>query len=208
MVDRTSTLSQGGQRGAKNYDELIKLVFIGDSSVGKTCLLMRFSENRFPEDHMPTIGIDFKIKIMTVGKKRCKMQLWDTAGQERFQTITASYYKGAAGALLVYDASNRSTFLSVTNWIKQIDNNASDQVHKILVANKSDLSNLEVSEDEGGQLAKDYRMQFFATSAKTGENVEDMFQQISQRILTQRQLKKEEQEQKTDAFKQGEQERQ
>ena len=180
MVDRASTLSSSGaSRYAKNYDELIKLVFIGDSSVGKTCLLMRFSENRFPEDHMPTIGIDFKIKIMTVGKKRCKMQLWDTAGQERFQTITASYYKGAAGALLVYDASNRSTFQSVTNWVKQIDNNASDNVQKVLVANKSDLSNQEVSQDEGLQLAKDYKMQFFTTSAKTGENVDSMFEQVS-----------------------------
>ena len=114
----------GALHGAKHYDQLIKLVFIGDSSVGKTCLLMRFSENRFSADHMPTIGIDFKIKMMQVHDKRVKMQLWDTAGQERFQTITANYYKGAEGVLLVYDSTQAQTFSNIRNWLKQIDQNA------------------------------------------------------------------------------------
>ena len=109
MVDNGKSVGRysqaGALRGAKHYDQLIKLVFIGDSSVGKTCLLMRFSENRFSSDHMPTIGIDFKIKMLQVQDKRVKLQLWDTAGQERFQTITANYYRGAEGVILVYDAS-------------------------------------------------------------------------------------------------------
>ena len=82
---------------------------------------MRFSENRFSADHMPTIGIDFKIKMMMVNEKRIKMQLWDTAGQERFQTITANYYKGAEGVILVYDSTNQMSFSNVRNWLKQID---------------------------------------------------------------------------------------
>ena len=82
---------------------------------------MRFSENKFPEDHMPTIGIDFKIKMLQAGDQRVKLQLWDTAGQERFQTITTSYYKGALGVVMVYDCTQRQTFNSILNWIKQID---------------------------------------------------------------------------------------
>ena len=107
----------GGNRN-KHYDQLIKLVFIGDSSVGKTCLLMRFSENRFSADHMPTIGIDFKIKMLQVNDKRVKLQLWDTAGQERFQTITANYYKSAEGVILVYDSTQAQTFTNIRNWLK------------------------------------------------------------------------------------------
>ena len=139
----------GALRGAKHYDQLIKLVFIGDSSVGKTCLLMRFSENRFSADHMPTIGIDFKIKMLQVHDQRVKLQLWDTAGQERFQTITANYYKGAEGVILVYDCSAASTFTNVSTWLKQIDQNADADITRILVANKCDLPNPEVTEAEG-----------------------------------------------------------
>ena len=129
----------GALRGAKHYDQLVKLVFIGDSSVGKTCLLMRFSESRFSADHMPTIGIDFKIKMLQVQDKRVKLQLWDTAGQERFQTITANYYRGAEGVILVYDSAAAQTFTNVRNWLKQVDQNADHDIMRILVANKCDL---------------------------------------------------------------------
>ena len=183
----------GALRGAKHYDQLIKLVFIGDSSVGKTCLLMRFSENRFSSDHMPTIGIDFKIKMLQVHDKRVKLQLWDTAGQERFQTITANYYRGAEGVILVYDASQAQTFSNVRNWLKQIDQNADGDIMRILVANKTDLPNLEVEESEGRALAEQHRMEFYATSAKTGLNVENMFEDIAFKVMTKAQLKKEQQ---------------
>ena len=110
---------------------------------------MRFADNRFPTDHMPTIGIDFKIKMFNVADQRVKLQLWDTAGQERFQTITTSYYKGAAGVLLVYDSTNKGTFNSIQNWLNQIEQNADREVLKILVANKVDVPSLQVSEEEG-----------------------------------------------------------
>jgi Ras-related protein Rab-8A len=116
---------------------LVKLIIIGDSSVGKSCILLRFAEDSFPTSHMPTIGnlffysvaftigIDFKIKTIVVDDERVKLQVWDTAGQERFRTITQTYYKGAMGILLVYDCTQDSTFQNVTNWLKQIDSHAS-----------------------------------------------------------------------------------
>ena len=100
------------------YDYLLKLIIIGDSSVGKTCVLLRFSEDNFPTCHMPTIGIDFKIKTINVDDKRVKLQVWDTAGQERFRTITQTYYKGAMGIILVYDCTEEQTFNNVKNWLK------------------------------------------------------------------------------------------
>ena len=133
---------------------------------------------------MPTIGIDFKIKMLQVGNKRIKLQLWDTAGQERFQTITANYYKGAEGVILVYDSSVASTFQNVGTWLKQIDQNAELDIMKILVANKMDIPNQEVSEEEGRNLAAAHKMEFYATSAKTGENVETMFEDISQKVIS------------------------
>ena len=171
-------------RGAKHYDTLVKLVFIGDSSVGKTCLLTRFSENRFSADHMPTIGIDFKIKMLNVHDKRIKLQLWDTAGQERFQTITANYYKGAEGVILVYDSSQAQTFQNIRNWLKQIEQNADENIMRILVGNKSDLPDQEVDPKEAQALADQHRMEFYSVSAKSGENVESMFEDIAFKVMT------------------------
>ena len=205
MVERGANVGRysqaGALHGAKHYDQLIKLVFIGDSSVGKTCLLMRFSENRFSADHMPTIGIDFKIKMMVVEDVRIKLQLWDTAGQERFQTVTANYYKGAEGVLLVYDSTDPMSFNNVRNWLKQIEQNAEPDILKILVANKKDLletmkengddSSLYIDEHQGRQLADEFKMEFYQTSAETGENVEGMFGDVCSKVITKTKLKKE-----------------
>jgi Ras-related protein Rab-8A len=121
------------------YDYLLKLIIIGDSSVGKTCLLLRFSDDQFPTSHMPTIGIDFRIKTINIMNKNVKLQVWDTAGQERFRTITQTYYKGAMGILLVYDCTEEVTFNNIQNWLKQIEAHAQPNVQKVLIANKSDL---------------------------------------------------------------------
>ena len=198
---KASQSQSGVLRGSKHYDQLIKLVLIGDSNVGKTCLLMRFSEDKFVQDHMPTIGIDFKIKMMVVEDVRIKLQLWDTAGQERFQTVTANYYKGAEGVLLVYDSTDPMSFNNVRNWLKQIEQNAEPDILKILVGNKKDLlenmkesgddSSMYIDEAQGRKLAEEFNMEFYQTSAETGENVEGMFSDVCSKVITKTKLKKE-----------------
>jgi Ras-related protein Rab-8A len=98
------------------YDYLIKLLLIGDSGVGKSCLLLRFSDDAFNTSFITTIGIDFKIRTVEIDNKRCKLQIWDTAGQERFRTITTAYYRGAMGILLVYDITDEQSFANIRNW--------------------------------------------------------------------------------------------
>jgi small GTP-binding protein len=119
---------------------MAKVIIIGDSGVGKTNLITRFCENSFKDSYVATIGVDFKIKTLSVGDRRYKLQIWDTAGQERFKNITQTYYKGAAGIILAYSITDRNSFENVERWINQIDTNAPSDVSKILIATKSDLS--------------------------------------------------------------------
>lgn len=119
---------------------MAKVIIIGDSGVGKTNLITRFCENSFKDSYVTTIGVDFKIKTLSVGDRRYKLQIWDTAGQERFKNITQTYYKGAAGIILAYSITDRNSFENVERWINQIDTNAPSDVSKILIATKSDLS--------------------------------------------------------------------
>ncbi|XP_022869515.1 ras-related protein RAB1BV-like isoform X4 [Olea europaea var. sylvestris] len=126
-------------RARADYDYLIKLLLIGDSGVGKSCLLLRFSDGSFTTSFITTIGIDFKIRTIELDGKRIKLQIWDTAGQERFRTITTAYYRGAMGILLVYDVTDESSFNNIRNWIRNIEQHASDNVNKILVGNKADM---------------------------------------------------------------------
>lgn len=126
-------------RARADYDYLIKLLLIGDSGVGKSCLLLRFSDGSFTTSFITTIGIDFKIRTIELDGKRIKLQIWDTAGQERFRTITTAYYRGAMGILLVYDVTDEASFNNIRNWIRNIEQHASDNVNKILVGNKADM---------------------------------------------------------------------
>jgi Ras-related protein Rab-8A len=107
--------------------------------VGKSCLLLRYSDDSFTSSFITTIGIDFKIKTIMVGESKVKLQIWDTAGQERFRTITTAYYRGAMGILLVYDVSDETSFVNVRNWMRQIDQNAAENVNRILIGNKCDV---------------------------------------------------------------------
>merc|ERR1719250_371004 len=118
-----------------SYDYLIKLLMIGDSGVGKSCILLRFSDDSFTQSFITTIGIDFKIKTIDLDGKRIKLQIWDTAGQERFRTITTAYYRGAMGILLVYDITDETSFMNINNWMKNIEQHASETVNKILIGN-------------------------------------------------------------------------
>lgn len=129
------------------------------------------------------LGIDFKIKIINLENKLIKLQIWDTAGQERFRTITKTYYKGAHGIILTYDVTDEKSFKSITNWIKQIEQNAQTNVCKVLVGNKCDKPDRKVSEEEGQKLASDYNMSFFETSAKSNQNVNETFTFLTKEIL-------------------------
>ncbi|GMI35504.1 hypothetical protein TrCOL_g10326 [Triparma columacea] len=169
----------------KKYDHLVKLLLIGDSGVGKSCLLLRFADDSFTAAYITTIGIDFKIKNTVVDGKKIKLQVWDTAGQERFRTITTAYYRGAMGILLVYDVSEEDSFANVTNWMSQIDENAGEGVKRVLVANKCDVPADErvISEEQGRGLAEQYGIPYFETSAKNNFNVEESFMQVTRDVL-------------------------
>ncbi|WMV52003.1 hypothetical protein MTR67_045388 [Solanum verrucosum] len=184
LVRNQSEMAAPPARARADYDHLIKLLLIGDSGVGKSCLLLRFSDGSFTTSFITTIGIDFKIRTVELDGKRIKLQIWDTAGQERFRTITTAYYRGAMGILLVYDVTDESSFNNIRNWIRNIEQHASDNVNKILVGNKADMdeSKRAVPTSKGQALADEYGIKFFETSAKTNMNVEEVFFSIARDI--------------------------
>ena len=171
-------------KGRKHYDHLLSLLLLGDSGVGKSALLMRFAEDNFTESFIATIGIDFKIKTITLNNKTIKLQIWDTAGQEKFRTITSAYYRGAMGILLVYDLNDEQSFLNVRNWMRQIKQYAAEEVVMMLCGNKCDMETERVISIEQGQdLAKEFKIGFYETSAKLDINVEEAFIELSTKVL-------------------------
>ena len=169
----------------KQKELLYKILLLGDSSVGKTCFLMRYSDNTFQEIHMSTIGLDYKLKNVQLDDgKIVKIQIWDTAGQDRFRSITKNYYKGAHGIILIYDVTSRKTFENVKNWVSQIKEEVSDKVIIILVGNKiDDESNRKVSKEEGKKMANDCGLDFFETSAKSGLNIDSTFNELVKKTV-------------------------
>jgi len=158
-------------------------LLIGDSGVGKSCLLLRFSDDSFTPSFITTIGIDFKIRTIELEGKRIKLQIWDTAGQERFRTITTAYYRGAMGILLVYDVTDDKSFANIRNWIRNIEQHASENVNKILIGNKCDLVDKKVIDTARGKaLADEYGIKFMETSAKNSINVDDAFTTLARDI--------------------------
>lgn len=154
----------------------MKLLLVGDSGVGKSCLLVRFVDNQFSAQFITTIGIDFKIKSIELGGQRVKLQIWDTAGQERFRTITTAYYRGAMGIVIVYDVTDRATFDRLQNWYDTVKQHAKENAQIFLVGNKCDEEdNRQVSTQEGEDLANQWGINFLEASAKTGQNVNDVF---------------------------------
>ncbi|KAF4403346.1 ras-related protein RABC2a [Cannabis sativa] len=175
--------SSSGQ--SHSYDLSFKILLIGDSGVGKSSLLVSFISNT-SDNLAPTIGVDFKIKLLTVDGKKLKLTIWDTAGQERFRTLTSSYYRGAQGIILVYDVTRRETFTNLSDvWAKEVELYSTNQdCVKILVGNKVDReSDRAVSRDEGIALAKELGSMFLECSAKTRENVEQCFEELALKIM-------------------------
>lgn len=158
------------------YAYLFKYIIIGDTGVGKSCLLLQFTDKRFQPVHDLTIGVEFGARMITIDGKQIKLQIWDTAGQEAFRSITRSYYRGAAGALLVYDITRRDTFAHLTTWLEDARQHSSSNMVIMLIGNKSDLdSRREVKKEEGEAFAQEHNLIFMETSAKTAINVEEAF---------------------------------
>ena len=167
------------------YDYLFKVVLIGDSGVGKSNLLSRFTRNEFNLESKSTIGVEFATRSIQVDSKTVKAQIWDTAGQERYRAITSAYYRGAVGALLVYDISKQVTFENVERWLNELRDHADSNIVIMLVGNKSDLRHLRaVSTEEAAQFAEKHNLSFIETSALEATNVEEAFQQILTEIYT------------------------
>ncbi|KAH9981535.1 GTP-binding protein ypt1 [Lactifluus volemus] len=155
------------------YDYLFKLLLIGDSGVGKSCLLLRFADDTYTESYISTIGVDFKIRTIELEGKTVKLQI---VRQERFRTITSSYYRGAHGIIVVYDVTDNDTFTNVKQWLQEIDRYASEGVNKLLVGNKSDLTSKKV------EFADQLSIPFLETSAKNATNVEQAFLTMAKQI--------------------------
>ena len=156
----------------RNFDFSVKTIVVGDSGVGKTCLLLRFIRDAFDESSQPTLGVEFMTKIVQTERHRIELQLWDTAGQELFRSVTRGYYRGSAGAFLVFDLTQRSSFENIARWLHDITEVARKDVVKILIGNKSDLEEIrEITKEEAEEFARANDMTYFETSAKTGENV-------------------------------------
>lgn len=158
----------------RKFDFSLKVVVVGDSGVGKTCLLLRYVRDVFDPDTQPTLGVEFLTKIIETDKRKIQLQLWDTAGQELFRSVTRGYYRGSAGAFLVFDLTNHDSFEHINRWLTDVKDVARDDVVTILIGNKADLSDKrDVTREEAEAFAQMNKMAYFETSAKTGEQIAD-----------------------------------
>ena len=164
-------------------DITLKLLILGDSNVGKTSLLLTYADNYFPDSHVATIGIDYKIKEVEIDGLKLKLQIWDTSGQERFRSMTHTFLRNANGIAFVYDITNKKSFEGVKNWIKDAENNGTG-FEKILIGNKIDLEGKrEVSHDYAEKYANKKKIKTFETSAKTSINVNEPFDYLAKLII-------------------------
>ena len=181
----------------KDCDYLFRYIIVGDVSVGKSCIMLRFSSNQFREEHELTIGVEFAIKFYEIKNKNIKIQIWDTAGEEAFQSITKNYYKNAIGALLVYDITKKSSFDHLKNWLDNVRENSSRNIKIILIGNKTDLEDKrEVTFQEGEEFAKNNGLFFLETSAKNFININESFNKLTEEIYDNIEILEEEEESK------------
>ena len=170
---------------SQDYDYLFKVLLLGDSDVGKSSLILRYTEETFNSKLVNSIGVDFKMKKKEVDGKIIKVQIWDTAGHERFRSITYSYYRGANAIIIVFDLSDKKSFINITEWLKQIGKHAKENVFMFLVGNKSDLlDERKVTYEEAKQYADEHELPYIETSAKEGININELFDSSIKSFLT------------------------
>jgi Ras-related protein Rab-1A len=172
-------LGAGTSAADQDFDFLAKTLLVGNSGVGKSCLLRRFADGDFPQSSTATIGCDFAIRSIDVDGRVAKLQIWDSAGQDRFRSITRSYYRGSALVLAVFDVTDESSFQSVPQWVREVQQNANEDAQLLLVANKIDSPARVVSTEQAKNLAHDLGVPLIETSAKDATNVETAFLTIT-----------------------------
>ena len=161
---------------AVDFDYMLKYIIIGDVNVGKSNLVMRYTHGQFKDDYHTTIGVEYGAKNVKIRNKTYRIQIWDTSGSEHFRSITRNYYKSSACALIVYDITNRESFNNVNVWVEECKNQTAQTIFIVLVGNKSDLEDeRQVTKEEGQELAEELGIKFYEASAKTGDNVKDIF---------------------------------
>ena len=166
-----------------NYELLYKIIIIGDAAVGKSNILNRYVKNEFSENMKSTVGVELGIKFIKVKGTNTKIQIWDTAGQERYRAITSSYYKGSHGCFIVYDITNEITFNNVEKWYEHVQREAGQDISIILVGNKCDKENeRKISKEQGQEKAKNLKCAFFETSALSGTNIAEIFDELANDI--------------------------
>ena len=165
------------------FDVKYKIMVLGESKVGKTSLIKRYTKDQFGGVYLTTVGMDFQDKIIEIEDKKVRLQVWDTAGQERFRNVTKSYFQSSHGLLVVYDITDRESFEKINFWMDNIKNNAPENAKLILVGNKCDLANeRKVTIEDGENKARNYNIKFFESSAKDGTNVNELFFYLANEI--------------------------
>ena len=172
---------------------ILKILTLGDSAVGKSALLVRYTQNKFNSGYLSTVGIDYQSKKINYQNRDIEMQIWDSAGQEKYRAISKQYYKKANGILLLYDVTSRESFLGIKEWIRDINNMVTMKPSLILVGNKIDLER-KVLTEEGEELSKKYNAMFFETRAATGKGIEELFQALLENIMKDYDERKKQQE--------------
>ncbi len=170
---------------------IFKILTIGESGVGKTCILRRFVENKFLKNHLATIGIDFKTKTLNINDQEIKLKIWDTAGQERFRNITNQYYKGADGIVLVFDVTDEASFEKIKDWMDQILSNTNkDEICLVLLGNKCDVEAVKrsIKPEQGRELANELNINYFETSALSGYNIKEAFEKLTIDIMKKKKI--------------------
>ena len=161
-----------------------KILTLGESGVGKTSILLQFAENKFPKLHLATLGIDFRSKIIHVSDKDIKLKISDSAGQERFHVITRAMFKDANGIALIYDVTDKNSCSKIKYWIEQIKSNISEKdISLVLLGNKCDMKEREVSQQQGKEMAQELNISYFETSAKTGKGINEAFEHLAKEIM-------------------------